>query len=281
MELWTHERLKAKEWKGQPAKYKQVKYNGHRFTAFMQRDGRLVGFEREVRPDREMTLLHPKIVEYPWWKKLAANLPPLSSVDGELYVPDGNAGDAAHAIAACLPELDFMPFAVPWWSGNDESYRDLAWVRGVVNSAIGLPFVATFAWTPDETYDVLCNGARAAEIEGWVLKQANYEGWYKVKPVKSIDCVVTGFKDGEGKYLGLVGALVVSATIDGETCEVARVSGMTDAQRIEVDEDKDLGRVVEVEYQFVGNRGRLVHPRFARWRDDKPVAECAYNSEDL
>lgn len=280
MELWTHDRLRAKPWRGEPARYKQVKLNGHRFTVFMQPDRWLVGFEREIRPDREMTLLRPKIVEYAWWRKLAEALPPYSSIDGELHVPGGNAGDAAHAIAECLPELEFTPFAVPWWDNVDCSSMSIQWTAWACDR-LELPIVPTFKYDEDETEDMLVSAARAAEIEGWVLKQANYEGWYKVKPVRSVDCVVTGFKDGRGKYLGLVGALRVSAEIDGTYRELAAVSGMTDEQRVSIDEDRDLGRVVEVEYQDVGNGGRLIHPRFGRWRDDKPAAECKYSSEEL
>jgi ATP-dependent DNA ligase len=66
-----------------------------------------------------------------------------------------------------------------------------------------------------------------------------------------------------------------------ELTEITRVSGMPDEQRLDIDEKKDLGRVVEVEYQDVGNGGRLIHPRFVRWRDDKPASQCRYDWEDL
>lgn len=34
------------------------------------------------------------------------------------------------------------------------------------------------------------------------------------------------------------------------------------------------GAVCEVEYQDVASKGRLQHPRFVRWRDDKLAEEC-------
>lgn len=283
-ELWTHDRLKVKEWRGQPAKYKQVKYNGHRFSVYKQRDGRLVGFEREIRPDLEMTVKRPKIVEYDWWRALAKNLPPVSSIDGELHVPDGNAGDAAHAIAECLPDLTFTPFAVPWWHGADIRDFDVAYVMtSLVKNRLGLRPATTYAVLPTDSHKRLLSDACDLDIEGWVLKNYNYAEWWKVKPTRSVDCVVTGFKDGDGKYIGLVGSLLCSVYLDdGDALtEIARVSGMTDDQRVDVNEKKDLGRVVEVEYQDVGNGGRLIHPRFARWRDDKPAVECRYARDDL
>ena len=44
---------------------------------------------------------------------------------------------------------------------------------------------------------------------------------------------------------------------------------MSDRIRWDIDEDKDIGRIVEVEYQRVTRLGKLRHPRFKRWRDDK------------
>jgi len=282
-ELWTHERLKVKPWdghKGHP-QYKQTKYNGHRFTVYKQKNGTLVGFEREIRPDLEMTIKRPRIVEYSWWKALR-EIPPMSSVDGELCMPGGNAGDAAHAIAECLPELRFVPFAVPWWDGESIDSASVIYVMDVMQETTGLEYAETRRFLPGiDTLDHLLDFARVEKIEGFVLKEWNYSGWWKVKPQKTVDCVVTDFKDGNGKYLGMIGALVVSAVIDGVMTELASVSGMDDATREMIDEKNDLGRVVEVEYQDVGNKGRLIHAHFVRWRDDKPASECVYSRGDL
>jgi len=279
-ELWTHERLRPKLWKGKPTRYKQWKFNGHRFTVYKQKDGKLVGFEREIRPDLEMTVKRPKIVEYDWWKALK-NIPPMSSVDGELYVVHGNAGDAAHAIAECLPTLCFMPFAVPWWASKDWSDASLGSAEYILQAVTGFKLAPFFDLLSSDTFEQLCDDAVMLDIEGWVLKDFNYQGWWKAKPQRTIDCIVTGFKDGNGKYLGGVGALKVSAYINGRLTEVANVSGMSDDVRWDIDEKNDLGRVAEIEYQEVGNGGRLIHAHFVRWRDDKPEDECSYNREDL
>ncbi len=280
MTLWTHERLRPKNWKGELALWKQYKFNGHRFTVYKQQDGTLVGFEREIRPDREMTVLRPKIVEYDWWKALEP-IPPMSSVDGELYVIHGNAGDAAHAIAECLPTLEFMPFAVPRWKGRDVKSWSLPQAREHVRGWTELGFAPFFTLQDHDTFELLCKDAVDLDIEGWVLKNCNYEEWWKVKPQKTIDAIVTGFKEGNGKYLGGVGALKVSVYIDDKFREIASVSGMDDATRWDIDEDEDLGRVCEVEYQELGNKKRLIHAHFVRWRDDKPADQCTYNWSDL
>lgn len=278
--MWTHERLKPKNWRGERVRWKQHKLNGHRFTAWKQKDGKLVGFERMIRPDREMTRLRPRVVEYDWWKALE-NVPPMSSIDGELYVPFGNAGDAAHAVAECLDTLEFRPFAVPWWDGRDAAVWDLRFARDCLEKITGLKFVPFFQLREHDDRELLCQDAVDLGVEGFVLKETNYAEWWKVKPQKEIDAIVTGFKDGDGKYIGLVGALRVSVYVEGKLVEIASVSGMDDETRIDVDEKRDLGRVCEVEYQDVGNGNRLIHAHFVRWRDDKPAEECACEWSDL
>lgn len=284
--MWTHERLKVKNWKGDRVPYKQYKLNGHRLTVWKQKSGKLVAFERKIQPDLEMTVKRPKIVEYDWWKKLES-IPPMSSVDGELCVQFGNAGDAAHAIAECLSSLEFVPFAVPWWNGVAIYAWDLEHARDFLKKTTGLKMAPFFPLLEHDDEELLLSDAVNLGIEGWVLKHTNYFEWYKVKPTKTVDAIVTGFKDGRGKYLGGTGSLLVSIYLhdryvsENKLVEVARVSGMDDVTRWNIDEDEDLGRVCEVEYQEVGNGRRLIHPRFVRWRDDKPAEQCEYKWEDL
>jgi len=287
--MWTHVKLKPKNLKvNKLAKLhalgnvvKQFKYNGHRFTIYKQKDETLKCFESSgtIRPELEMSIKRPKIVEYDWYKKLQ-RIPPMSSVDGELYVPGGNAGDAAHAIAECLPELEFMPFAVPWWRDKDRGHSDLRYAETLMRGQ-GLPFATIYKLYPHETLESLCSDAVSLRIEGFVLKESNYTGWWKVKPQKEIDCIVTGFKEGAGKYLGGVGSLRVSVWINGKLVEIGSVSGMEDLVRWNIDEKKDLGRVCEVEYQEIGNGGRFIHGHFVRWRDDKLADDCVVERSEL
>ena len=56
---------------------------------------------------------------------------------------------------------------------------------------------------------------------------------------------------------------------------------MSDAIRLDVSEDRGayLGKVIEVRYQYIGDKGRLRHPNFVRWRDDKPPDECTLSKD--
>jgi len=278
--MWVTERLKPKNWNGTRVRNKQHKMNGHRLTIWKQKDGRLVGWERTIRDDREITLLRPDIVKYDWWKALE-QIPPMSCVDGEAYTEFGNAGSAAHAIAECLPTLEFMPFAVPWWKSENKFDAALERVDIGLHTYTGLKLAPFFKLMEHDTEELLIKDAIDLGIEGWVLKEANYLSWWKVKPTYPIDAIITGLKWAEqGKYLGAVGSLLCSIYIKGELVEIACVSGMDDKTRWDLDK-KDIGRVIEVEYQELGNGNRLIHPRFSQWRDDKPAEECAYNWSEI
>jgi ATP-dependent DNA ligase len=97
-----------------------------------------------------------------------------------------------------------------------------------------------------------------------------YGDWLKVKPKLTLDLVCTGLLPGVGKYWGKVGSIRV-ATREG--IELARVSGMSDEIRDSI-RLSDIGRVCEVAYERLGSQGRLRHPRFVMWRDDKTAEQC-------
>jgi bifunctional non-homologous end joining protein LigD len=150
--------------------------------------------------------------------------------------------------------------------------------------------------------------------EGIVMKKmdAKYKedtrskSWLKVKKFQTDDCVVLGLATGENKYSHLFGALVVGQYINGKMQVVARVSGMTDVIRNELNtmvrslpSDVSLGdafwkgptgkdvfhkiapkMVVEVEFMERTTSGKMRHPRFVRVRDDKLWTECIAQLED-
>jgi bifunctional non-homologous end joining protein LigD len=152
----------------------------------------------------------------------------------------------------------------------------------------------------------------ANDGEGIMLKKLDskyVEGtrsskWLKAKRVQTDDCVVLGLATGENKYADLFGALVVGQIVNGDMKVVARVSGMTDAIRNELNtkiralpvdnsdpfwwkrEDKDVFHkvvpemVVEVEFMERTDSLKMRHPRFVRVRDDKPWTECVAQLEE-
>ena len=66
------------------------------------------------------------------------------------------------------------------------------------------------------------------------------------------------------------------ALADGRV--VANVSGMDDEVRAAIS-GEDAYRVCEVKYERVGSGGKLQHPRFVAWRDDKLPEQCTADQD--
>lgn len=108
---------------------------------------------------------------------------------------------------------------------------------------------------------------RDTDSDGWVLKDHAHadKNWLKLKPYNTCELELIGYTDGRGKYVGQIGALVLTGGV--------KCSGMDDATRKMFTRDrfKYLGMRVEVAYEKVirGTNG-LRHPRFIKLREDLP-----------
>lgn len=224
----------------------------------------------------------------PSMKNLWLRVPPCTTIVGELYCPGSPASEVKSRIAKGRHDtLTFAGFAV-------ETMHEDARLEDV--DAMFVLWGVNFArwYSRPGTHDprmiarMFDRNHFIDDQEGWVFKDGNMAQWYKWKPVRTVDGVITGFKYGEGKFLGLIGAIEVSVYKDSPNgtrlVRVANVSGMSDAERVLMTqlEEELVARaaVVEVEYQYVGSGGRLRHPRFKRMRDDKSAEECTWDQLD-
>lgn len=102
----------------------------------------------------------------------------------------------------------------------------------------------------------------------------------KLKQVQSIDMVVTGIKEGTGKYEYMVGAInCLCNTDDGKCIEVSVGSGLSDEQRLDwyFHPEKIIGKIVEIQYFSMSQDGKnkgsnyysLRFPRLKVVRTDK------------
>jgi ATP-dependent DNA ligase len=270
---FTHPMPKAKTYTGQKVMYVQKKLDGHRLLFLKQATA---SEKQAIALMRNNTDLYEQLYEkakgnniWPWLAKLLA-LPPNSSVDGELHVPGEPASYIKTAIKDSDDRLQFTAFALPYLDGRQ--ITDFAEAFHITE-ALGIDFAPFYYFEEPKILNVdYWEQQMVEDQEGWVAKLHHYSGWYKIKKVRTLDAIITRIVPGEGKYFGLIGALGCSIfNSKGEKIEICSCSGMTDDIRHQTDL---VGKVVEIKYQEVGSKGRLRHPNFLRFREDKLPYEC-------
>lgn len=290
---WTHKQQSAKKWNGQPFSIAHAKLDGWRVEFFVQPNGQVVGYGKdrgksgERSTHLEFTYRFPRLVNHPVFQRIA-RLKPYTSVACEITTCGQIRSDVVTALLDPRIPLEISAFAVPYLAGSDCRKHPIEHAVEVC-ARNNIPFVPYMRFNGSyqlklvgdelEKYkEKLLAISTKKGYEGWILKDGGqYGSWWKLKPEPTVDCVVIGTKRGLGKYRGQTGALVVGLwNDDGELVEVASISGMTDEERGIITRlgDRVIDRVVEVQYQLIGSGGRLIHPRFKRWREDKPADQC-------
>ena len=92
-------------------------------------------------------------------------------------------------------------------------------------------------------------------------KRVNYSIKLKHRPTADIKCI--GIEEGEGKYLGKIGSLILRDLM-GRVVKVG--SGLDDSQR-HSSPDTFIGKVIEIEYEQI--LGTYIQPTFIQVREDK------------
>ncbi len=234
----------------------QEKLDGWRFTVMrFEDDVQVIG--RKAYINYWDFLKHDTVLS-----KRILDLPPNTVLDGE-YHGVGESTDVPTMLRECSG--DFTPWAIPWLAGECLARRSLPFANVVL---------IDLGWTPPSicpmeltSVEYLMQEAEKLGIEGYVLKtsQWNLGSWFKVKPTRTFDLVVTSVVDGKGRNEGKIGSLCVS-TRDG--VEVGKAGGLSDEMR---ERDDLIGRVVEIRAQDVTKDGRLKFARLVRFRDDKDI----------
>ena len=177
----------------------------------------------------------------------------------------------------CMPKVD--------WETQKclKPYHErLKLLRTVLNDK-----VANYKKVIDIPNDLVQNAAEAVDLYKKYLKQG-YEGvmlkaseglykWkrvtvnsgemLKLKPFKTIDLQVTNIYDGEGKFQGVAGGVVVD--YNGTAVRVG--SGFNDTMRKDLASKPNefIGKMVEIKYFEETKDKSLRFPIFVRWREEK------------
>ena len=263
-------KVRSKPWDGKRfLKYVHLKMDGH-YTRIVKNEQGVIIVTSSIG-----TVLTHKVQDFPWMMPIV-DIPNATTILGEMYAIGHTASDIKTLLNAQDDRVRFGAFALERLEGNydigDWSLEDMArWFR--CHNIEMLPWRLYKGETPEQLFEDLPSHA-----EGYVLKDGNKLNWQKIKPVRTIDLIVDSFTDGEGKYFGFIGAIVCRVN---EGPIVANVSGMTDGQRYEMtlNQKEYVGRICEVAYQNIGSQGKLRHPRFIRWRDDKNADGCGLDQD--
>lgn len=255
---WIPNRTKPKSFdKVPPFRFWQPKLDGWRLSAYGQQDGRTLWFGRQMTIDEEFS---PRINHLSWFGRV--QLPPGYALDGELWAPGKPASYVSTALANRSDDLIYTVFDVPYRDYKVSPITDYKDLANGASNAYRLSYLKLFGGTPIIVPD----------SEGYVLIDSTGKR-YKYKKEQTVDLIILGIKAGNGKYAGQVGALVCGySPLKPALCSV---SGMDDATRAKLSLN-DIGRVVEIKYQYVGAQGGLRHPRFIRFRDDKPASQVVW-----
>jgi ATP-dependent DNA ligase len=235
--------------------YVEPKYDGHRVIITREETERHIwthGISVVTFEHGQLSIPHPD------W-----SMPRWTAVECELFWPGHTSTDVPHAVKECPEELKYQPFAIPFCDGVD--IREYPYLRTnfLLRELTGTaPEYREFQDPPPLVQ--LQDEARAKGLEGYMVKEFGYSHWWKAKVIHSLDLKVVGIHPGTGKYKGLVGSLIL---MDSKGMRI-RCSGMDETIRFSITEN-DIGRLVEVKHNGVTPGGKLRHPRFIRWRDDK------------
>ncbi len=207
---------------------------------------------------------------------LTSIIPVDYSFDGELIIPGLHFQEASGYIRSDdpTPSAVYMVFDVPASTMPfDRRYQLYSDVCGVLDTKYIQPVKHIKVKNLEhiyQTFDKVIN----AGYEGLVIKPAKHKyqmkrswDWMKLKVENTEDLKIIGFFEGEGKYVGQLGGLIV----DYHGVAVRVGSGFSDTERVNIWQDQEsfINQLIEVKYHEVTPDGSLRHPVYKGFRWDK------------
>jgi hypothetical protein len=281
----------AQNWK--PTRYKpgeeyivDWKNNGHRYTAVIEPGKAVQLLSRTGREQAGYEAIKNQLAEV--GKIVGGYL----EIDGELMV--GMTGNRKQQEADAV----FIAFDMPahpelFVKGDPGNWARIVAMQGVLNAAkyVAPKVVPSKAKLAKSLAEVDAYYQEVVNIggEGIMVKVKNGKyvrdrswNWMKYKPVNDADLKIVGRYEGEGKYAGMLGGVIVAHHVEdpdhpmyGKTVNVEVGSGWTDAERWDYwfgkHKDNLIGRTLEVLYFEVTPYGSLLNTRVSRDPKTKKV----------
>ncbi len=267
---------KFKTYKDQRVNFMQPKLDGHLTKIYID-NHTLTALTKN---DKDIT---DKLLAIDHIKKELDGLPNNSVVFGELHCPNILATSVPTMLNDADPELSLTAFAAPLLGGKDQSEVDLITMM-LFMQELGLD--ATGAEPIDSPVSPVVKGillqkAIDRKWEGWVLKESHMSGWYKLKPVRTLDAFVNGtYRSFSSSHYGGLQAINIAVyKPDGKIHDLGHVGGgfkLEYRKQLDSAEKRDqlLDKVCEVSYDSITAGKKLRFPRFIRWRGDKDIENC-------
>jgi ATP-dependent DNA ligase len=168
-----------------------------------------------------------------------------------------------------------------WTEDNKREFKDAilaAGGEGIVlkqkNSLYVMGKKPAWMWIKikqKDTTDLFISGYEAPTI---IYSGRDFDSWPYWKKVEGQECPVTKFY-----YMGWIGALELSAYVNGKVTKICTCSGLEENLRKEISEHKDkyLNRVVKITFMEKTEAGYPRHPRFVQFHESKTADECTWN----
>jgi len=168
--------------------------------------------------------------------------------------------DSSLALFDCVPLASFKQ-GIWRKSQSDRHAHLLSWeteLKRITNGVVNVvPKTAINLSTPEgqAKFNAFNRDALDKQYEGIMIKDpdAPYQtkrsdAWLKKKPFITTDLEIVAVEEGEGKFVGTLGALVCEGEDQGRRIRVNVGSGFSEAQRAEIWANRThmMGRVVEI-----------------------------------
>lgn len=276
---------KFKDYKNQLVKYISPKMDGHMHYIRVDEFG---GISCITKNGKDRT---GKILNIPHLKSKLINLPPNTELMAEFHCPGVPATSVPTMINNGDERLQISVFAAPLLDGEDLCNVDLP---TAINRVMmhGLDVVKVYCYWSDATsftateVEQLLNEAVEKKIEGWVLKESHMEGWYKLKPVKTIDAIIVDHQVSDSKaYKGCLKSVSLGLVDGAYIHDLGECGGgFTKEFKLSLNtvqlRNNLIDKVIEVAYQSITPGKKLQFPRFIRFRDDKDPNQCTVEQLD-
>ncbi|MGP4845011.1 DNA ligase [Marinobacter sp. 1Y8] len=203
---------------------------------------------------------------------------PEQPLDGELWMGRGRFSETSGAVRKLEPvdaewrQIRLMVFDLP--SSRAPFSERVVQMKALVS---GSPYIAMIDQRRASSHDalmeqldqVVANGGEGLMLhDGNSLYRAGRtDDVLKVKRYQDAEAVVVGHTEGNGKYEGQLGALIVERK-DGRRFKLG--TGFSDAQRAD---PPPMGAEVTFKYYGLTSTGLPRFASFLRVRDDEPVSE--------